>query len=125
MNQRLLSIFLEPINNLYQFFLMRAVPDSQERPPIVSNLPALATHISDTNQILTTNPIDSRRCKRSLSAKQRCNKKSTVRHRHNRYNCEIIRPVNINIVGYTLYISVKTKDHQIYYEQLLPTDVFL
>jgi hypothetical protein len=72
------------------------------------------------------------------------NQKSSLRHRRNRYNFELIRPVNttisnvkkilrtyavpylnVNIVQSTLYIGLKSQDYQDYFGKLLPMDLFI
>ena len=84
--------------------------------------------------------------KRKLSqvARKRRNKKTSLRHRINRYNFELIRPVNttisnvkkilrsytvpylnINIVRSTLYIGLKSKVYQDYFDKRLPMDLFI
>ncbi|CAF2738401.1 unnamed protein product [Rotaria sp. Silwood2] len=82
--------------------------------------------------------------KRSITARKRRNKKTNIRHRRNRYNFHLIRPVdttithvkrilhsyavpylNVNIVRSTLYIELKSRSFQDYYEQLLLMDLFI
>ncbi|CAF1338141.1 unnamed protein product, partial [Rotaria sordida] len=97
--------------------------------------------INDRHQ--TFHNIKSKFKKRSTAARKRRNIKSSHRHRRNRYKFEIIRPVNttitnvkkilrsyavpylnVNIVQSTLYIDLKSKDFQGYFERLLPMDLF-
>ncbi|CAF4142432.1 unnamed protein product [Rotaria sordida] len=98
--------------------------------------------INDRHQ--TFHNIKSKFKKRSTAARKRRNIKSSHRHRRNRYKFEIIRPLNttianvkkilhsyavpylnVNPVQSTLYIDLKSKDFQDYFEQLLPMDIFL
>jgi hypothetical protein len=88
-------------------------------------------------------PVSSSKAKRSMASKKKRNQKSSLRHRKNRYNYEIIRSVNmdysqvkrilrrravpyknINIIKSKLYIGVKNQAFEDYYERLLSPDLF-
>ena len=89
-------------------------------------------------------PSSNHKPKRSQVARKRRNRKTSLRHRMNRYNFELIRPVNttitnvkkilrsylvpylnINIVKSTLYIGLKSKAYQDYFDKRLPMDLFI
>jgi hypothetical protein len=91
-----------------------------------------------------TVPSSRSKRKRSDLSRKRRNQKSSLRHRKNRYNYEIIRPVNmrtrdvksilsrravpcknVNIVNSTLYIGVKSRSFKDYYERLLSPNLFI
>ncbi|CAF1378627.1 unnamed protein product [Rotaria sordida] len=105
-------------------------------------------HVQDNNLNVISNSSGKTKTKstskRSKAARERRNIKTNRRHRRNRYKFEIIRPLNttianvkkilhsyavpylnVNPVQSTLYIDLKSKDFQDYFEQLLPMDIFL
>jgi CHAD domain-containing protein len=84
----------------------------------------------DIDQCLTTNQQIIYQQKRSVATRKERNHKSSLRHRRNRYNFELIHPnnttiANANIVQSTLYIGLKSKDFQDYFEKLLPMGLFI
>lgn len=120
------------------------VHDIDERHQIIDEAAQVVhQNLEENTTNITTNSLRPRQ-KRSAAAKQRRNKKSSIRHRANRYIYEIIRPVNMNIklvkhllrtnhIKYTninplnslLYIGVKSEGDKQLYEQLLPQDMFI
>ncbi|CAF0784718.1 unnamed protein product [Adineta ricciae] len=85
-----------------------------------------------------------RKSRRSTKARKRRNQKTSFRHRRNRYQFVIqresnldvttvknilrhlqIKPTNVNPVHSIMFIGIKSHREQQYYEQLLPSDIFL
>ena len=106
------------------------------------NSTTVEQHLTSSNSNIVNN--SNVRHKRSITSQKRRNKKSSIRHRRNRYSYEIIRPinlsitsvkhllrknhtkyVNINIVKSVLYIGVKNEGYKQLYEQILPSDMFV
>ncbi|CAF4972867.1 unnamed protein product [Rotaria sp. Silwood1] len=103
-------------------------------------------HVQENNLIVISNSLRKPKSKRKRSrvAQQRRNHQSNIRRRRHRYKFEVIRPlnttithvkqilhsyavpyINVNPVQSTLYIDLRSKDLQDYFEQLLPMDLFL
>ena len=104
--------------------------------------------MNDDSQLSSFNANDlslqSKLKPRPTVAHKHRNKKSSLRHRKNRYRFELIRPVNttitnvkrilhthavhylnVNIVKFTLYIDLKSQELQNYYDRLLPMNLFI
>ncbi|CAF5069272.1 unnamed protein product, partial [Rotaria sp. Silwood1] len=103
-------------------------------------------HVQENHLNVISNSLRKSKSKRKRSrvAQQRRNHQSNIRRRRHRYKFEVIRPLNttitnvkrilhsyavpylnVNPVQSTLYIDLRSKDLQDYFEQLLPMDLFL